>query len=324
MKPWHIEIREHIDRWSRQLGNRGWWPKYVYHFTDVTNAAHIIESGTLYCRTEAIRLGLMNVDNAAPDVIGHTSIERQNLVRLYFRPRTPTQYQNEGIRPLGQRALKAHCPVPVFFCFDAFALLSRDSTRYSDGNIGSARVRIGEDSAFFASIPFNLVFHDGWFDVNNPAIRDPIIFHRNAEVLVPGSLALDNDLVFLTCRSAAERRTLLQLLPEAVRTAWERKIRLDQPGMFERKWSYVEDVVVIEAAISIRFSPSSYMRGPYTVRFIYQEDGSAHTIDLARKFDKLPRALRVPLPDANAGVVTLYLDDALAFRGRVYTNPIPF
>ena len=168
------------------------------------------------------------------------------------------------------------------------------------------------------------MFHDGWFDANDPAIRDPIIFHRNAEVLVPVSLALDSDLVFLTCRSAAERRTLLHLLSESARTTWESKIRLDQPGMYERKWAYVEDVVVIDKALSIRFSPSATTHGPYTVRLIYQEDDSAHVMDHSRLFDKLPRALRVSLPDANSGVATLYLDDALAFQGRVYTNPIPF
>lgn len=35
---------------------------------------------------------------------------------LYFRPRTPTQFHNEGIRPPLQRGQSgAHCPVPIFF-----------------------------------------------------------------------------------------------------------------------------------------------------------------------------------------------------------------
>ena len=47
MKPWADEIRRHIDAWSARLGSVGWWPRYVYHFTDVHNAASIVQSGCL-------------------------------------------------------------------------------------------------------------------------------------------------------------------------------------------------------------------------------------------------------------------------------------
>lgn len=211
MKPWHAEIRQHIQEWSARLGARSWWPQYVYHFTDVRNAALILESGVLLSRGEAQRAGAMIVDNASPDVIRQTWPDHLEYVRLYFRPRTPTQYNNEGIRPLAARRLGgAHCPVPVFLCFDAFQVLSRDDTLFSNGNIGSHRATISLERDFFRSIPFQWVFHNGAF---RPEERDEIVFRRNAEALVPHRLPLTPALKFIACRSAAERQTLLHLLP---------------------------------------------------------------------------------------------------------------
>ncbi len=94
MKIWRPTIEKHIQTWSLKLGNLHWWPTYVYHFTDVHNAVNILKSGYLYCRTEAQRLGLMDVDNASPDIIQRTRREYERFTRLYFRPNTPTQFRN--------------------------------------------------------------------------------------------------------------------------------------------------------------------------------------------------------------------------------------
>jgi hypothetical protein len=138
----------------------------------------------------------MKIDNASPQIIQQTRPEHLEYVRLYFRPRTPTQYRNEGIRPVNQRELGgAHCPMPVYFCFDALTVLALDRTEFSDGNMGSARASHSAERDFFLSIPFHLVFHNRWF---TPDERDEIVFRRNAEVLVPGSLPLDPALKRLT------------------------------------------------------------------------------------------------------------------------------
>jgi hypothetical protein len=72
------------------------------------------------------------------------------------------------------------------------------------------------------------------------------VFRRNAEVLVPGSLPLDPALKFIACRSAAERQTLLHLLPPNLRRQWAPRIRLGEQGLFERKWTYVEEVITVD------------------------------------------------------------------------------
>ncbi len=74
---------------------------------------------SLLSRRQLEKSGKLLTDIAGPEIIESTPDEWKRFVRLYFRPRTPTQYRNEGIRPKGSLKLGAHCPVPVIFLFDA-------------------------------------------------------------------------------------------------------------------------------------------------------------------------------------------------------------
>ncbi|MCI0697215.1 hypothetical protein L0337_35070 [candidate division KSB1 bacterium] len=126
MKLWDTDIKRHIAMWSTRLGHLNWWPKYVYHFTDIHNSAFSSEQ------------------------------------------------------------------------------------------------------------------------------RDKIIFHRNAEVLIPSSLPLEPALKFIACRSTAEWQTLLHLLPVDLHQQWIPYIRLGEQGLFERKWTYIEDVVIVDDKMNFR------------------------------------------------------------------------
>ena len=322
MKPWADDIRQHIQTWSQRLGNLNWWPRYVYHFTDVHNAINIIQKRYLYSRAEVERQDLMIVDNASPVVIRQTQPEHLNYVRLYFRPRTPTQYRNEGIRPIDQRELDgAHCPIPIYFCFDAFTLLTLDETEFSNGNIGSQRAIHSQERDFFFNIPFHLVFHDGWF---SPEERDEIIFRRNAEVLIPNKLALEPALKFIACRSVAERQTLLHLLPIGLASRWASRIRLGEPGLFYRRWTYIEEVVIVEDQVIFRFNPSTRTPGPFDVKFTYKEEGTeVERMKQSRKL-ALNGPLPIRIPGARWGTATLHLNDSLAFAGLLLFEEIPF
>lgn len=321
MKPWAEDIRQHIQIWSNRLGNLGWWPRYVYHFTDVHNAVSIIQNRHLYSRTEAERQGLMQVDNASPTVIQQTHPEHLNYVRLYFRPRTPTQYRNEGIRPLNRRELGAHCPTPIYFCFDAFTVLTLDETEFSNGNMGSRRATHSSERDFFLNIPFHLVFHNRSFTLEE---GDEIIFRRNAEVLIPQKLALEPALKFIACRSVAERQTLLHLLPIGLASRWASRIRLGEPGIFERRWTYVEEVVTVDDRVIFRFNPNTQTPGPFQVRFSYQEEGTETVRAWEGQKDRLNSTLPFQLSQARWGTATLHLDDSLAFAGLLLFEEIPF
>ena len=248
MKPWRSTIEQHVKRWSAGLGPRAWWPRFVYHFTDVRNAVEILKRGWLFSRDRATTEGLLTCDGASATVISQTLSEHKNFVRLYFRPGTPTQFRNEGIRPIEQRwrpglgEPSAHLPVPVFFCFDAVETLGADGVCFSDGNMASSRVEYNDTCDLFKRLPFELIYHDGPFPPEESA---KFKHHRHAEVLVPEQLSLEH-LRWIICRSSAERQTLLALLPSEARGSWESRVRLGFEGLFFRRWTYVESVAGIE------------------------------------------------------------------------------
>lgn len=93
-----------------------YWPLYMYHFTDIINAVSILKQGKIFSRKQALELKLMEVDNASHEVIDQTRDFVEEYVRFYFRPLTPTQYNNEGLRHVNVK--DSHCPRPVFFLFD--------------------------------------------------------------------------------------------------------------------------------------------------------------------------------------------------------------
>ncbi len=322
MKPWHADIERHIAIWSQRLGHLGWWPQFVYHFTDVRNAVRILQSGSLYSRAEAMRLGVMQVDNASSEVVSQTRSERLKFVRLYFRPRTPTQFRNEGIRPRGQQELDAHCPMPVYFCFDALTTLAGDDTLVSNGNMASAHVSYSGDRDFFLNIPFAHVFHEG--AIRQTDDKAEIIFRRNAEVLVPDRLSLEPGLKHIVCRSTAERQTLLQLLPVQFRQRWAPLVHVTEQGLFYRYWTYIEQVVAVDDAVVFRFNPDSRTPGPFEVSFSYREHGQGPERSWRGRQDDLRNGLKIQVPTATEGIVTLRLDDSLAFAGAVTFDELPF
>ena len=320
MKPWKDKIESHIDYWSDQIPHLKWWPKFVYHFTSIQNALNILETGKLYSRRAVIQHGLMLTDNASPTVIAKTKTEHQDFVRLYFRPRTPTQYNNEGIRPSVDRPLGgAHCDVPIFFCFGAQNILSLDDANFSNGNMGSSQVKYGDTLDFFESIPFEYVFHNGKF---SPELRDAIVFHRNAEILLPQQLDLEH-LKWLVCRSAAERQMFLYLLPIPLRRQWHHKIRLSEQGFFERKWTYIEEVVAVGEQIIFRFNPNTLTSGPFSFHFEYTESTTAKSRVWNGK-SLANDVFRINIPNAVRGKVSLYLDGVLAFQDMILFKDIPF
>ncbi len=137
-KPEISVIRQHIDElqaqpWLDQA--RQWWPVYLFHCTDILNVVSILRDGEIASRSRITGAGQLALDIASPQVIASTDPQWRNCVRLYFRPRTPTQFRNEGFRPIGQWQWNSHCPVPVYLMFDALSVLSRSDSRFSDGNL---------------------------------------------------------------------------------------------------------------------------------------------------------------------------------------------
>ncbi|WP_028308147.1 DarT ssDNA thymidine ADP-ribosyltransferase family protein [Desulfitibacter alkalitolerans] len=236
------EILEHIKNLQQASwldNSRSWWPKFIYHFTNLDNAISIFKKGAFYSRAYLEEKGEMITDNASCEVIDQTERQWKEYVRLYFRPRTPTQYRNEGFRPKSQRQLNAHCPFPIYFLFDPKKLLIRKNVFFSDGSLAAAGAFVSGEANFFKNIPFELVYHNSYI---MPGDTRKIVYHRHAEVIVKDTLDFDC-LNYIWCRSEAEYRTLLYLLPSKIKKQFKNKIGSGQKGnFFERKWIFVEEV----------------------------------------------------------------------------------
>ena len=261
------------------------------------------------------------MDIASPEVIAHTDEAWQDYVRLYFRPRTPTQFSNEGFRPSQQQAYHAQCPVPVYLLFDAVGVLSKPGVLFTDGNLANG-AQPTNDLDSFKSIPFEIVYHDTWFSASE---RAKIVYNRHAEVLAPERLSV-SAIRYICCRSQAEYETLLELLPPRTQSQWEARI-LVRPGLnlFYGRWSFVEQVEMTKESVLFRFNVGD-PPGPFRARakLVESFNGNRHTC----RNDEfiVPEAFRLRLNFQNPQdyVIKLWLDDQLAYYGRYQEEHLPF
>ena len=321
-------LRSHIDELSRALWigtARSWWPRFLFHCTDIRNVVNVLESGELLSRTQVNRYGHLPVDIAAPDIINQTDTRWHDYVRLYFRPKTPTQYNNEGFRPVGQRKLGAHCPVPVYLLFEASAVLSRQDSLFTDGNLASGvdpKHTINE----LRQMPFQLIYHDTWFGSDE---KQKIVYHRNAEVLIPQRLGLST-VQRILCRSQAEYETLLNLLSRGARNRWVGKIGVvPKLNLFNSKWSFVQQVEMSGQSMLFRFNRNTETPGPFRARVeIYAWSfGDSRKYTWANGEYQADTELKIALSNPSNPhdySVLLYLDDHLAFKGYYEDYNLPF
>lgn len=205
---------EEIIKKQRKLlpKSRNWWPLYFYHFTDMQNALGIIDKGWIFGRHIATENNLMKNDNASSSVISLSTSNIQEYARLYFRPKTPTQFHSEGYKPEPVRKadINASCPIPVFFFLDAEKILNMEETKFSEVScavLGNLNLMTGEDN--FSKLAFDKIFHEGSF---NNQDKSDIIKHRHAEVVRLGGIPINDCLKGIVCRSRAEKQTLLYIL----------------------------------------------------------------------------------------------------------------
>jgi len=235
---------------SQFQGAQNWWTKYLFHFTDITNALSILEHQTLLSRHEAMKLGLMQNDNANDDVMVKTSQEHQKYARLYFAPSTPTQYNNEGFKPKDSIKYNAHCPMPIMFVFHFAKVFMIDDIKFTNGNLATNPI-IYNDIFDLQKLNFNLIYHRSWFSTEE---RDEIINARHSEILVKDKLPLDGFLKLIAVRSEAEKETLLYQMPSNLRAIYQDKIYIQpRPMIFVNNWLYVNKVSIIDNILHIEW-----------------------------------------------------------------------
>lgn len=246
-------VDQHIAHWSEQLGSsyysyRKYWPAWLFHHAPLETALAIIADGHLRSRNDPQRQQLQDV--AAGGVIDNRQ-EAHDRVRLYFRPRNPTQFHIEGIRKDAdcQYGPNAHAPILVMFVLDAKRVLTRQGVAFSDRNMQRYNARFGSDEAFFASIPFASVFHEGGI-----AGDYSIIESRCAEVLPSSPLPLREVLSGIWFRSEPERDTFLYKLGAAANT-WRGFCSVSEElKVFDKRFTFVADISLSTQGVSFRLN----------------------------------------------------------------------
>jgi len=299
-------------------------PKFVYHFTDMGNAKSILETGQIFSRKKAFEKGLMSVDNASHDVISYTNDKWKNYARFYFRPKTPTQFRNEGIQSKQSfNELNAHCPVPIFFLFDSKAMLIRADSFFSYGSLAVDNAAYNQ-AKDFKKMPFQYVYHEGSYDTT---LQWFIKNNRHAELIIPEECSLEN-LKAILCRSTAEKETFLNQLSPATRLKYQDIIHVDSRNdFFNGERTFVEKANLTKEEIVFTINKGFHSSVfnvilktlEHSTNIVYTWGEDKLELNQSLAFNLLN------LKDPTSYEVKLYLDEHLAFHGSFKNeNLLPF
>jgi hypothetical protein len=320
-------VKAHIQRWEQELNkpyyvHRQHWPRHLFHHAPIENAVGILSSGQLLSRNDSDAVRPLDV--AAPGVID-ASPRAHVFARLYFRPRTPTQYHIEGIRRAGECHYGdgTHVPILVMLVFSSDRVLQLPGVCFSSVNM-QAGVIEGSDEAYFDHIPFDKVYHEG------PTGGDGTIKrHRCAEVLVPSPMLLEHGLRWILCRSDAERATLLHKLGDQAQR-WAPSILVsDDLRVFEKRFSFVETVSISNVGLTFGINPRSDHQPIAVEVSAWRADTGAAVINFSNQSmaARPPSAskwiVREPLAQGNYRVV-VRLDGHLAYENTLSLDEAPF
>ncbi len=236
-----------------EIADVAWWPKFAYHYTDVTNAVNILSAGYIYSRLQASDKQLMKNDNASMQVINMTESEALSNARFYFRPMTPTQYYNEGykhpdLRYDGDR--NANVTVPIFFLFDMEKILKTKGVTFSEfSQAGHGEQRYsGEDA--FAKLNFKKIYGKSFADEEDRK-------YRHAEILCPNEYNIDDSINVILCRNEVEKSTFMTILKERNETLfykYKKIIKVCRSDMFQKNGLFVDDIVFGENVVAFNFA----------------------------------------------------------------------
>lgn len=177
------------------------WPRHLYRHEPIQNAINILKNGTLLSRNAASQAGMIGLDIAPEEIINSTGAAH-DYARLYFRPKNPTQFHIEGIRKTADYYGGKHAGFTVMFMFDAAAVLSRDSTKFSNGNMQSPVTSVLDGDDDFDKLDFDSIYHDVAYPSSD------VIRQRCAEVLPESGMNLLETLKFIVVRTDADLATL--------------------------------------------------------------------------------------------------------------------
>ncbi|WP_418302458.1 DarT ssDNA thymidine ADP-ribosyltransferase family protein [Lysinibacillus fusiformis] len=301
-------------------------PRYIYHFSDIQNIVSILKSGYVASRNFAIENGLMKNENACLDVISKTTHDNKNLARFYFRPKTPTQYHNEGIKSkFREYENEAHIPVPVFLVFDAVGMFSKSQSMFVERNLVYSppiKKHISELEKF----DFDKIYHSSSLYGYSSYDKQEIIEKRHAEVLFKDFCSLDC-LRSIVCRSLAEKDTLIHLLRlEGVDVSQYRIVTNGNELLYKKNRAFIEFVELESTYFKIDFKNFETLTDKDELKLMLRDLKTDHQVSLCFPANTLIRTQTWRLKESKASYeLKIKLNDDLIYFGEFHSNSaVPF
>lgn len=242
---------QHIAEWSGRLEQhrrKRSWPSHLFHVAHVSTAALIIRSGRIRARS---LLPAIDHDVANQGALNNNQ-ETHQFCRFYFRPRNEFQFSREGIKVIGDpyrpAGAERQLSVPIMFAFDAAPLLTHPDARFTAEPASRRNLIEGNDDEFFRTMNFDYIYHDESTTLVN---RQEIHSWRKAEVLVPGEVALANNLRRIICRTSLDVKTLRSHLSADEWLAIRDIVQVEQipESVFLNKGAYIKQLYFDSAGI---------------------------------------------------------------------------
>lgn len=314
-------LEAHILQWEARLNPsyRARWPSRLFRHETLVNAVELLKSGQLLSRRDAENVMVRDI---APDAIINLNHAAHEYARLYFRPKTPTQYRIEGIRRADEVWNDRHAPILYMFVLKSREVLSRSNVYFSRGNMQIPGTEMFQGDEAFATLDFRKIYHEGSY----PPEEADIKVWRCAEVLCESPLQLDDCIEAVVCRSDAERRTLLHLLGNAA-PAWSARIRtVTQPGYFNAEYAFVESVDLNASGVGVKFHPRRKLPMATWVQLTIEPINSlVGPLNFARQELDLRTVWNFNSPMTPGSYrVTIFIDDELAYQSVLEYAEIPF
>ena len=307
---------------SDHYPHRKYWPTRLFHHAPLENAVAILQAGVLRSRNDPLNTHPRDV--AAQDVV-NTRAEAHDYVRLYFRPKTPTQYSIEGIRKLNECPYGegTHAPLLVMFAFDARSVLSQPETRFSDKNMQIVTTVSGDTEEYFSNIPFGKVFSEG-----NTGGDRSITDARSAEVMAHSPLNLSECLREIYFRSEPERDTVLNMVGQQSET-WSGMCYVsDALKVFQKRHTFVQEIALTPEGVAFLLNPRDDLAKIKIAISILDVAGNKVADFFNDALDARPSGnnrwiYKCALPDG-IYLVAVRLEDQLAYQAWIPLNSTLF
>lgn len=192
------------------LSNKGC--EGLFHMTDINNLKRIIKDGMLYSRLHPRNLSI--IDSANPSVIQHTREEFKNYVRFYYKEKTPTYYNMEGIL---HNKTQGHIPIPCLLIF-SLEVTKLKHSRLADGNVSSIHTSIRDTvssilDGHIYEMSWDKILSRGYYESDDFTEETRI---RNAEYLIKDEVSL-GFLKKIIFRSQCELDYALKICPDLIK-----------------------------------------------------------------------------------------------------------